>query len=251
MIKKRLIFTLLFCDGNFMLSRNFRLQKVGDFNWINKFYNFSKIAYSIDELIILDVSRNNRDKIYFSDTIKEIIKNVFIPMSVGGGIRDVGDVELFLNSGADKVVVNSILHKNPQIVKQLVKIYGSQCIVASVDYSDNNVFIQNGEEKLDIDLNEYLKFIQNLGVGEIYLNSIQKDGTGQGFDLSSVNKILDNINIPVIIAGGAGNSLHLIEGIKMNKIDAVATANLFNFLGDSLPKARKEILDKKLPLAKF
>tara|TARA_B100001063_G_scaffold229018_1_gene240878 strand:- start:1466 stop:2221 length:756 start_codon:yes stop_codon:yes gene_type:complete len=251
MIKKRLIFTLLFCDGIFMLSRNFRLQKVGDFNWINKFYNFSKIAYSIDELIILDVSRNNRDKFFFSNTIKEIIKNVFIPISVGGGIRDVKGVELFLNSGADKVVVNSLLYQNPQIIKDLVKTYGSQCIVASVDYSENNVFIKNGEEKLDFKLNDYLKFVQGLGVGEIYLNSIIKDGTGQGFDLSSVNKILDSINIPIIIAGGAGNSLHLIEGLETNKIDAVATANLFNFLGDSLPIARKEILDKKLPLAKF
>ena len=251
MVKKRLIFTLLYDEGNFMLSRNFRLQRVGDFKWINRFYNFSKIAYSIDELIILDISRNRGEKKLFTKTIQEIIKNVFIPISVGGGIKDISDVDLFLNSGADKVVLNSLLFYNPNIIKSLIKKYGSQCIVASIDHFKHDVYIDNGSKKIDIKLYEFIEYVQKLGVGEIYLNSIEKDGTGQGYDIDFLKKFLKKINTPIIIAGGAGNSDHFVEALKNYEIDAVATANLFNFLGDSLPNARKKIIDFNIPIAKF
>ena len=238
-----------------MLSRNFRLQKVGDFNWLKKHYNFEKIAFSIDELIILDVSRNNRDIVKFSNVVKEVISNVFIPVSVGGGIRDLNDADLLLKSGADKIVLNSSLNNNNSLVKELVKKYGSQFIVGSVDYKteDNNnvVFIKNGSEKVEMDFTKYLMYINSLNIGEVYLNSIDRDGTGQGFDLLNLKNILNKIKCPLIIAGGAGNENHLIEALKSPHVDAVATANLFNFIGDSLPKSRQKILLNDVKLANW
>ena len=252
-MKKRLIFTLIYDNGNFMLSRNFRLQKVGDFKWLKKHYNFEKIAFSIDELVILDVTRKNREVKKFSKVIKEVISNVFVPVSVGGGIRTVSDADLLLKSGADKILLNTILTKDKSVVKELVKRYGSQFIIASIDYlvqsNEYKVYIENGSFEIDYNLSEYLDYIKKLNIGEIYLNSISKDGTGQGFDILNQRHLLKKIVSPLIIAGGAGNENHLIEALKNKYIDAVATANLFNFLGDSLPKSRQKILDENIKVA--
>lgn len=238
-----------------MLSRNFRLQKVGDFAWIKKYYNFEKIAFSIDELIILDVSRTNRNIKVFSQVVKEVISNVFIPVSVGGGIRTIDDADLLLKSGADKVVINSSIYRNNNLVKDLVKKYGSQFIVAAVDYkneNDNNiVYIENGNFKIQNPLSDYLQLINKLEIGEVYLNSIDKDGTGQGLDLNNLSKVLSIIKTPLILAGGAGNEIHLAEALKHDKVDAVATANLFNFIGDSLPKSRDFIINQKIKIANW
>lgn len=238
-----------------MLSRNFRLQKVGDFAWLKKHYNFEKIAFSIDELVILNVTRNDRDINIFANAIKEVINNVFIPVSVGGGIRSLSDADLLLKSGADKIILNTTLYTNEKLVNQLVKKYGSQFIVASIDYKseDNNnvVFIKNGSEKVVMDLTKYLIYINTLNIGEIYLNSIDRDGTGQGFDLLNLENILSMVKYPLIIAGGAGNENHLIEALKNPHVDAAATANLFNFIGDSLPKSRQQILINDVKLAKW
>jgi len=255
MKKKRLIYTLLYNKGYFMLSRNFRLQKVGDFSWLKKYYNFEKIAFSLDELIVLDVTRENRNIDEFSSVLKDIVKNVFLPVSAGGGIRSIDDAKLLLNSGADKVVLNSTLYSNKDLIRDLVKIYGSQFVVGSIDYltenNINNVFIENGTVKIDKRLEEYIDDVEELSIGEIYLNSIQKDGTGQGYDISLLDDVFKKITTPVILAGGAGNAFHLIDGLRQSSVDAVATANLFNFLGDSLPKSRRQIIENNIPIAKF
>ena len=238
-----------------MLSRNFRLQKVGDFNWLKKHYNFEKIAFSIDELIILDVTREGRNINDFSSVIKDVIKNVFVPVAAGGGIRSMDDAEILLNSGADKVVLNTALYNNSELIRSLIKRYGTQFIIGSIDYAIENdiknVYIENGMHKIDLNLETYVDRIEEMSIGEIYLNSIQKDGTGQGYDISSLSSILNQITTPVILAGGAGNHLHLIEGLQQEAVDAAATANLFNFLGDSLPKSRIQIIDNNIPLAHF
>ena len=255
MKKKRLIYTLLYNKGYFMLSRNFRLQKIGDFKWLKKHYNFEKIAFSIDELIILDVTREGRDIYEFSSVVKEVVKNVFIPVACGGGVRTLDDAKLLLNSGADKIVVNTTLHSDKELINSLVKNYGSQFVVGSVDFQINNdvinVYIENGQLKIDENLQDYLQAIEKLSIGEIYLNSIQKDGTGKGYDIKYLEDILGKVTTPIILAGGAGNYLHLIEGLKISSVDAVATANLFNFIGDALPDSRNKIINEKIELATF
>lgn len=238
-----------------MLSRNFTLQKVGDFNWLKKHYNFQKIAFAIDELVILNVTRNDRDINMFAEAVKEVISNVFIPVSVGGGIRSLSDADLLLKSGADKIILNTPLYSDKKLVNQLVKKYGSQFVVGSVDYKiedkNNVVFIENGSKKVEMNFSKYLNYLDTLNIGEIYLNSIDRDGTGQGFDLINLNSVLNTVKCPLIIAGGAGNELHFIEALKNPLIDAVATANLFNFIGDSLPRSREKILKNNIKIANW
>ena len=248
MLRKRIIFSLIYSDDFFNQSRNFRLQKVGDVKWLENNYKFSKIAHSLDELILIDATKSNKNIKKFSDTISKIVKNVFIPICAGGGIRSVLDAETLFKSGADKILLNSSLSENPNLVLELVKIYGSQSIVASIDYKSKGdtllVFINDGLTEIKMDLQSYIAYVQNLGIGEIYLNSIDKDGTGFGYDFDTISKVVNSINVPLIIAGGAGNESHLFEGLKLEKVNAVATANLFNFIGDGLVNARKKIIEK-------
>lgn len=238
-----------------MLSRNFRLQKVGDLKWIEDKYNFKKIAFSIDELIILSVDRGNRNEIKFAKNVGQLINSVFVPIAVGGGISNYEYAKSLFMTGADKIVINSVLVENPELVKRLVREFGTQAIIGSVDFlvEDNKVklYINNGAKEIAYSLKEYLDYIQKLGVGELYINSIRKDGTGQGYDIEILEPYLHLSKIPVIVAGGAGNANHLIAAIKNEWIDAVATANLFNFLGNSLPKSREAMINQGIPLAKF
>jgi cyclase len=247
MLRKRIIFTLIYCDGFFMQSRNFRLQKVGNLNWLEKNYKFQKISFSLDELIVLNASRGNKSMENFANTISSLVNDVFIPIAAGGGIRTMEDAELLFNSGADKIVLNSALFLNPDLVSALIKRYGTQSIVASVDYKENNgykeVYIQDGSVKIAMNLENYLQYLEKLEVGEIYLNSIEKDGTGFGYDFDTIDEFESKIKIPLIIAGGAGNESHFMDGLKYKNVSAVATANLFNFIGDGLPKARKKLIE--------
>jgi cyclase len=255
MLRKRIIFSLIYSDGFFNQSRNFRLQKVGDEKWLENNYKFSKIAHSLDELILIDASKSKKDISKFSNIISKIVENVFIPICAGGGITTIADADLLFNYGADKIILNSNLYKNPSLIKDLVKIYGSQSVVASIDYKVKGhksfVFINDGTTEIDMDLPTYVQYVQSLDVGEIYLNSIDKDGTGFGYDLETIQNLSTKINIPLIIAGGAGNEIHLIEGLGINHVNAVATANLFNFIGDGLPNARKKIIKNNLNIANW
>ena len=249
MLRKRIIFTLIYENGFFNQSRNFRLQRVGGIEWLEKNYKFKKISFSLDELIVLNASKGEKKIFEFSKTLEKIVEDVFIPVAAGGGVRSVEDAELLFNSGADKIVINTILIEDSNLVRSLINKYGSQSIVASVDYRSDEVFIRNGTVKVDRKLKDYLKDVELLGVGEIYLNSIDKDGTGFGYDLIQVEESVKEIKIPIIIAGGAGNELHLSEGLDLECISAVATANLFNFVGDSLEKTRNNLLGDDYSLA--
>jgi len=253
MPRKRLIFTLLNEGGIFMLSRNFRLQNVGDIEWLLKHYNFKDIAFSIDELVILNVNRQEKEWDLFSETLKKIVNTCFIPIAAGGGIRSEAHAELLIKSGADKLVLNTTIYTNVNLVKSLVKTYGSQCIICSIDYKVINgeivVFIENGSKPLKIDFQSYLKHVDSLKVGEIYLNSIDQDGTGQGYLLDVVDKASEELTTPLILAGGAGNYEHFIEGLSKTMVDAVATANLFNFIGNGFPDARDKIIEMGIDLA--
>jgi cyclase len=255
MLRKRIIFTLIYSEGYFMQSRNFRLQKVGNLNWLEKNYKFQNIAFALDELIVLNANRLEKNMVDFAITISKLVNNVFIPIAAGGGIRSMEDAELLFTHGADKIVLNSLLIKNPLIVKELVQKYGSQSVVASIDYktTDNRheIFINNGTNKIDIELYDYIKYLEELNIGEIYLNSIDKDGTGFGYDEVLIEQVSKKIQLPLIIAGGAGNGLHLKHGLKIQNVSAVATANLFNFIGDGLPNARRQLIESNENIANW
>jgi len=253
MLRNRLIFGLIYNNGSFMQSRNFRLQRVGDINWLEKNYKFQKISFSLDELIVVDATRGNKNIERFSEIISRLVEDVFIPVAAGGGIRKIEDAELLFKSGADKVILNTPLYESPDLAKQIVSRYGSQSLVASVDYKIINdvpiVYIHDGTVNIPLSMEEYLGHLESIGVGEILFNSIDKDGTGFGYDLKHIQRFANTVNVPFIILGGAGNELHLNEGLTVDGVSAVATANLFNFIGNGLPNARKYMQENGANLA--
>jgi cyclase len=254
MLKKRIIFTLLYQDGSFCLSRNFRLQQVGNLKWLKKNYDFSIIAKSIDELILLNVSRKNDSIDDFCKVVQTFSKECFIPLSVGGKISNLGIVKKYINSGADKLVVNTNLF-NVLLLKNISQVYGEQCLIGSIDFSRENnkykFYTENGKLLNPLNAKELFKKIHKLPVGEIILNSIDNDGTGNGFDFNILNHIPKNFSKPLIFSGGAGNYIHLLEALKKRKIHSIATANLLNFVGNGLQEARDLIKQKKIELAEW
>jgi cyclase len=230
-----------------MLSRNFRLQNVGNLEWLKVNYDFSHISYSIDELVVLDVTRGERKLEDFCSALKVLTDGCFVPIAAGGGINQIESARMLLRSGADKVVVNSELYSDNGFVGDLASEFGQQCVVGSMDiksstdgqyqaWSENGMKCETGPAKYWIE-----RIIDN-SVGEIYLNSIDRDGTGQGFDLGILDLLPDRVSKPVILAGGAGNANHLSDGLGDSRVDAVATANLFNFVGDGLKEARQSLV---------
>jgi len=254
MVKKRVIFTLLFENNSFFLSRNFRLQKIGNFEWLKKNYDFSLIANSVDEIILLNVSRGEPKIDHFCEIIKTFTKECFIPISAGGKISSLEIAKKYIQSGADKLVINSNLF-NKNLLNKIAKNFGEQCIIGSLDYLFENknfsFYAKNGKSRINLKTNKVFKSLSKLPIGEVILNSIDMDGTGNGFDFSILKHIPKNFQKPIIYAGGAGNYKHLIQALKIKKIDSISTANLLNFVGNGLQEARKQILKEKIKLAKW
>lgn len=254
MLKSRLIFALLMKKGSYQLSRNFNLQDVGDLTWIKKYYNFDAIAFSIDELIIINVDREEKNVNLFCENLLKLNENCFMSITAGGGIRSMDDAYLILNSGADKLIVNTPLITQPSLVESMVETFGSQCVIASIDYKKNDnstidVFIENGHKSTNSSIEEAIENAHELGCGEIYLTSMEQDGTGYGYDLDILKKVVSMSKIPVIASGGAGKYEHFAEGILKAKASAVSTANLFNFIADGLIFVRSTMIERGLDMA--
>jgi imidazole glycerol-phosphate synthase subunit HisF len=246
MLKKRLIFTLLFNNGAFVLSRNFRLQRVGDIGWLQNNYGFSKVSFYIDELIVLDVTRGEKNKELFCRNLEALAKGCFVPIAAGGGVRSVDDARRLLRSGADKIVVNAPLFDDRPLVAALAREFGQQCVVGSVDVNvadgGYEIWTGCGGARIDGAPKSHIRALNDGAIGELYLNSMQRDGTGQGYDLAMLDILPEDWSAPVILAGGVGNAAHLAAGLAHPKVDAAATAHLFNFVGDGLKKARESLI---------
>lgn len=245
MLKDRLIFSLMMDNGLYFLGRNFQLQKVGNLEWILENYDVDSILYSIDELIVLNVGRKEKDVKTFAKHLEELTKHCFMPVSAGGGIKSIEDAYTIINAGADKIVINSILITDKELVKNLVKIFGSQCIVASIDYKKENdvikTFIKDGTTDSELLLDKAVQNAIDLGAGEIYLNSIAREGTGQGLDIETVKDMSLISTVPIVAAGGIERTDQFSEAINNANIKAVAASELLYFMGDSLSKARKNM----------
>ena len=248
MLKKRLIFTLLYNNGQFVLSRNFRLQRVGNLQWLQTNYNFSHISYSIDELVVLDITRGKKKSEDFCAALKLLTEGCFVPIAAGGGVRSIETARNLLRSGADKVVVNSALYENNGFLADLASEFGQQCVVASMDIKSMSgdgyrAWSEDGTRCQEGFASEWIeKIVRNDYIGELYLNSMDRDGTGQGYDLKLLDLLPAKMSKPVILAGGVGNATHLAIGLDDPRVDAVATAHLFNFIGDGLKQARQSLI---------
>ncbi len=250
MLKKRLIFSLLYSEGYFLQSRNFNLQKVGNIDWLKNNYNFKNISPYIDELIVLDVSRKDRNKAVFLQNVLEISKLCFVPITVGGGIKSLDDANYYLNNASDKVLINSSFHLEPKLVDEISKVFGEQSIVVGIDLKKTNddysIYINNGNKRIEKELKETFKDLEKRSFGELLINSIDRDGTGNGLDYEILNKIPNTFKRPIIISGGTGNYQHVLEGFKKNNFNAISTANLLNFIGDGLTKMRNKLIENKI-----
>lgn len=253
MAKHRLIFTLLLEEGTYQLSRNFSLQSVGDLAWLKDFYNFDAISNSIDELIVLNVSREEDSLTEFAERLSELSQDCFMPISAGGRVRSVDDAKLLMRSGADKLVLNSPLFTDPSLVQELARTYGSQCVIASIDYKTVDghptVYTDCGRKQIELPLEACIERAEELGAGEIYLTSITQDGTGYGLDLDVVKQIAEKSKVSIIASGGVGKFEHLADGIQVGCAQAVSTAHLFNFIKDGLTIARERMRERGIDLA--
>lgn len=187
-----------------------------------------------DELTFLDITASSDGRDTVTDMVRKVARRVFIPFTVGGGIRTVEDFRRILNAGADKVAVNSAAIKRPELISEAALKFGSQCVVCAVDAKRNNknswdVYLNGGRVNTGIDAVEWTRRAQELGAGEILLTSMDADGTKAGYDIELTRKVSEGLNIPVIASGGAGTMEHFVEAITEGKADAVLAASLFHF----------------------
>jgi len=193
-------------------------------------------AEGADELVFLDITASSEKRGIMLDVVKRTAEQVFIPLTVGGGIRTLEDIRALLNAGADKVSLNTIAVKSPRFVAQSAKRFGSQCIVAAIDAKQVvkgtlprwHVFIYGGREDTGLDVLQWAKKVEMLGAGEILLTSMDRDGTKEGYDIELLRRVSDAVKIPVIASGGAGTKDHFYEAFRKGRADAVLAASLFH-----------------------
>ncbi len=245
MLKNRIIPCLDVKNGRVVKGINFLdLKDAGDPVEQAKIYSDG----GADEICFLDItaSNENRDTIY--DVVKNTSKKCFVPLTVGGGVRSVEDINKLLKCGADKVSINTAAVQNAEVVVQSSKKFGSQCIVVAIDAKKKGgkweVFTHGGRKNTGIDAIEFAVKMQDSGAGELLVTSMDRDGTQVGFDIELTSKISSRVNIPVIASGGVGNLDHLVDGIKLGNASAVLAASIFHY-GKYSVKEAKEYLDSK------
>ena len=245
MLKNRIIPCLDVKNGRVVKGINFvDLKDAGDPVEPAKIYSDG----GADEICFLDItaSNENRDTIY--DVVEKTSKKCFVPLTVGGGVRSVEDINKLLNCGADKVSINTAAVENSKVVVDSSKKFGSQCIVVAIDAKkDGNtweVFTHGGRNKTGINVIDFAKKMEDSGAGELLVTSMDRDGTQVGYDIELMSKISSMVNIPVIASGGVGNLDHLVDGIKLGNASAVLAASIFHYGKHSVREA-KEYLDLK------
>ncbi len=232
MYAKRIIPCLDVKDGRVVKGVNFvNLIDAGDPVACAEAYNVA----GADELVFLDITASSDQRDTVADMVKKVAERVFIPFTVGGGIRTVEDFRTILNAGADKVSVNSAAIKNPQLIQDAAKKFGSQCVVCAIDAKRRedgtgwDVYLNGGRVNTGLDALEWAKKAERLGAGEILLTSMDCDGTKAGYDLELTRTISEAVKIPVIASGGAGTMEHFLDALREGKADAVLAASLFHF----------------------
>jgi len=236
MLAKRIIPCLDVKDGRTVKGTNFiNLRDAGDAVELAKIYS----EQGADELVFLDITATNEKRKTLSELVKKVAAEINIPFTVGGGINSMEDIEVLLASGADKVSINTSAVKNPQILEDAAKNFGSQCVVLAIDAKLVRgkwfVFLNGGRVATELKAIEWAKKGVESGAGEILLTSMEADGTKQGFEIELTRKISEIINVPVIASGGAGTVEHFVEVFTRGKADAALAASIFHFREIEIP----------------
>ena len=220
------------------------IRDAGDPVEIAKRYNDA----GADEITFLDITASHQERDTTLHTVEQIASQVFIPLTVGGGVRALEDIRNLLNAGADKVAINSAAVHNPEFVREAAERFGSQCIVVAIDAkkvsaeSDTNrweIFTHGGRKPTGLDVVEWARKMTDYGAGEILLTSMDRDGTKNGFDIALTRAISDAVPVPVIASGGVGNLQHLVDGVQQGGADAVLAASIFHFGEYSVQQAKE------------
>ena len=241
MLKKRLIPSLLVRDGRIVQSVQFRHTNViGNVITAVDFFN----GWAVDEILILDVSRDHSGREEFLDIVDELSERCFVPLAVGGWITSLKDIETLLEHGADKITLNTHAFRNPEFISEAAKVFGSQCIVVSIDVKrdergEPRVWIDRGREDTGVTPTDWAQRAEACGAGEILLTSIDHDGMRKGYDLPLVRSVADAVKIPVIAFGGVGHWSHMVAGVVDSRADAVSAGNIFHFTEHSTKKAKE------------
>ncbi len=249
-LAKRIIPCLDVTAGRVVKGVNFlELRDAGDPVEIARRYD----AQGADEITFLDITATSDGRDLILNIIEEVASQVFIPLTVGGGVRAVEDVRRLLNAGADKVSINSSAISNPQLVFDASQKYGSQCIVVAIDAKKSadgrwEVFTHGGRKATGLDAVEWAQKMEGLGAGEILLTSMDRDGTKSGFDLALTRAVSDAIGIPVIASGGVGGLQDLADGVKLGHADAVLAASIFHYGQHTVPEAKRFMADQGIPM---
>ncbi len=243
-LAKRIIPCLDVSAGRVVKGINFvDLRDAGDPVEIARRYD----KEGADELTFLDITASSDQRDLILPIIEAVASEVFIPLTVGGGVREVNDVRRLLNAGADKVSINTTAVSNPQMVADAASRFGSQCIVVAIDAKTNaegrwEVFTHGGRTATGLDVVEWAIKMQDMGAGEILLTSMDKDGTKSGFNLTLTRAVSDALNIPVIASGGVGTLQHLADGVIQGHADAVLAASIFHFGEYSIHEAKLHMM---------
>ncbi len=250
MLKARLIPCLDVKDGRVVKGVNFvNLVDAGDPVECAKAYD----AAGADELCFLDIAASHENRSTMFDVMKRTAEACFMPLTVGGGVKKIEDIRNLLLSGADKVSINSAAISDRQFVKAAAEKFGSQCIVVSIDAKETSVgkfeiFSHGGRKETGIDAVDFAREVASLGAGEIMLTSMDRDGTGQGFNIALTRAIADAVKIPVIASGGVGTLDHLVEGIRDGHASAVLAASIFHFGTFKIAEAKAYMAANGIPM---
>lgn len=249
MLVKRIIPCLDIKEGRTVKGINFEdLRDAGDPVELARRY----AQEGADELVFLDITATKEKRKTLIELVRRIALELDIPFTVGGGIKTVAEIEDLLHAGADKVSLNSAIVKDPELINRASDAFGSQCIVAAVDAKRTgnrwSVFIRGGTENTGKDALKWMQEVEKRGAGEILLTSMDRDGTKEGFDIELLKKVNDQVNIPVIASGGAGNISHCIEAIEKGGADAVLAASIFHFKEVEIEKLKRDFQNQSIPV---
>jgi len=250
MLKKRIIPCLDINNGRVVKGINFiNLIDAGDPAEQAKIYN----DQGADEICFLDISASHENRKTILEVVKKTTEKCFVPLTVGGGVRTVEDINNLLLAGADKVSINTAAVTNGNLIKESAQRFGSQCTVVAVDAKKINndkweVFTHGGRKNTGIDAIEFAKKMEESGAGELLVTSMDRDGTQVGFDIELTSNISSKVNIPVIASGGVGNLDHLVDGIKLGNASAVLAASIFHYGKYSVKEAKEYLNSKGIPV---
>jgi cyclase len=253
MLAKRVIPCLDVHEGRVVKGTNFvNLRDAGDPVQIAQRYELE----GADELVFLDITASHENRAIMLDVVRRTAEQVFMPLTVGGGIRTVEDIRQLLQAGCDKVSINSTACKNPDFVRQASERFGAQCIVVNIDpkrvLRDGKEFwevhINGGRTPTGLEAVEWARQVEALGAGEIVLTSMDRDGTKDGYDLPITAAVSDAVQIPVVASGGAGHPLHLIQAIQTGHADAVLAASIFHFGEFTIQETKRMMAEHGIPV---